>query len=147
MRSPVMMRRVRVTVASTVNGPNTTSGNQSGHRPARHPTTPNAAARKPSGMDPASPMNTRAGGKLDNRNAAAAPQTASAAAASNGCVPAAATAYAPNPINAMPPASPSEPSMKLNKLVIQATVIASANTNTSGSSGRSSQTNASAQAR
>src|SRR5262245_19359929 len=97
-----------------MNGENTSTGNQSGQWPARQPRIPSAAARKPIGIEPASPMKTLAGGKLNTRNAAAAAAML-AATTTNTASPAshAASAYAPKPNKAMPPASPSEPSMKL----------------------------------
>src|SRR6185437_568636 len=79
-------------------------------------------------MDPASPKKTRAGGKFHARNPALADAIAAEESASEDA-PAfhAASAYAPNPITAMPPARPSEPSMKLKRFVIHAM----ANTTTS----------------
>ena len=55
-------------VASATNGRNTSSGNHAGQVPARQPPSPNAAARKPSGTAPTSPMNIRAGGMFTARN-------------------------------------------------------------------------------
>src|SRR6185312_16502488 len=115
------MRRSNVADASTMKGEKTSSGNHAGQAPAANPAQPSAPARNPSGIEPTSPRNTRAGGKLYARKPAAADAIARLAAATAGA-PArpAATAYAENPIIAMPPASPSAPSMKLKRFVIQA---------------------------
>jgi len=43
-------------------------GNHQGHAASATPANPSAPARKPSGIEPASPMNTRAGGKFHARN-------------------------------------------------------------------------------
>src|SRR4030042_1060865 len=98
------------------------SGTSNGHTCCIAPAMPNDAARNPSGIDPASPMNTRAGGKLKRRNARADAAIAAQNAASPGASPSiAASASAPKPIAAMPPANPSVPSMKLYRVVIQTT--------------------------
>src|SRR5258705_1509206 len=95
-------------------GAKTAAGNQSGQSPSRQPERDKAAARNPIGTDPASPMKSRAGGKLNGRNAAPAAATMahSIRRASSPLI------HAPAPRNAkpttvMPPASPSEPSLKL----------------------------------
>ena len=46
-------------LASTIKGENTNSGNHTAQLPCCQPHTPIAAARKPSGMEPESPMNRR----------------------------------------------------------------------------------------
>src|SRR5437773_11059280 len=56
-------------------GAKTAAGNQNGQSPSRQPERDRTAARKPSGTDPASPMKTRAGGKLNGRNATPAAAT------------------------------------------------------------------------
>src|SRR4030095_15615781 len=101
-------------------GANTTKGNHSGQSFCSQPETPNAPARKPKGIDPASPMKILAGGKLNKRKAAEAAAIDHASRA-NSLLPAsqAASPYVPKPMTAMPPASPSEPSMKLYRFVIQ----------------------------
>src|SRR5438876_9831964 len=95
-------------------GANTAPGNQSGQSPSRQPDTDKRAARKPIGTEPASPMKSRAGGKLNGRNAAPAAATMahSISRASSPLI------QAPVPRNekpntVIPPASPSEPSIKL----------------------------------
>src|SRR6266704_2115349 len=95
-------------------GEKTTAGNQSGQSPSRHPARDKAAVRKPIGTEPASPMKSRAGGKLKSRNAAPAAATM-AQPISKASSP---LIQAPIPRNekpnaVIPPASPSEPSMKL----------------------------------
>ena len=65
-------RRASVTLASTMNGENTSTGNHQVQSCCSQPIRPSAAARKPSGTEPASPMKMRAGWKLNTRNAAAA---------------------------------------------------------------------------
>src|SRR5260370_41315457 len=95
-------------------GAKTAAGNQSGQSPSRQPESDRAAARKPIGMEPASPMKSRAGGKLNGGNAAPAAATMahSISRASSPLI------QAPTPRNAkpatvMPPASPAEPSVEV----------------------------------
>src|SRR5437868_15374301 len=95
-------------------GENTRIGNARAQAPVSVPSRHIPAARKPSGTEPASPRNTRAGGKFHARKPADAEAIAAQANASGHWrAAAAATASAPNPIHAIPPARPSEPSMKL----------------------------------
>src|SRR5207247_5669745 len=100
-------------------GANTAAGNHRGQSPSRQPERDRTAPRKPIGMDPASPMKTRAGGKLNGRNAAPAAATMahSISRASSPLIQAPAPRNA-NPATVMPPESPSEPSMKLQRLII-----------------------------
>src|ERR1041384_69894 len=95
-------------------GANTAPGNQSGQSRAPQHDRDKRAARKPIGTDQASPMKSRAGGKLNGRNAAPAAATMahSISRASSPLIQAPAPRNA-KPATVMPPASPSEPSMKL----------------------------------
>lgn len=67
------MRFKSVTVASTINGENTSNGNHQGQIFVEMPYRPSVAARNPSGIEPASPIKTLAGEKLKNRKPSAAP--------------------------------------------------------------------------
>src|SRR5262245_10069610 len=119
MRSREITRLARVSVASTMKGENTATGNHQGQSPSRQPASDKAAARNPIGTEPASPMKSRAGGKLKSRNAAPAAATIAHSAASAASPPTQAPAPRhENPITVIPPASPSEPSMKLYRLVV-----------------------------
>src|SRR5882724_878186 len=95
-------------------GEKTATGNQNGQSPSRQPERDKTAARKPIGTDPASPMKSRAGGKLKRRNTApeAATMAHSISRASSPLIQAPAPRNM-KPVTVMPPASPSEPSMKL----------------------------------
>jgi len=53
---------------SIMNGEKTTNGNHNGHKSLYQPIMPKDPHRKPSGIDPVSPMNILAGGKLKNKN-------------------------------------------------------------------------------
>ena len=110
-----------------MSGRNTSSGNHAGQRPHHTPAMPKTPARNPSGTDPTSPMNVRAGGALTRRNGRMAPQSAKK---SPGGPPASAVAapQAANPHMAAVAASPSLPSMKLNRFADQTIVSASAPT-------------------
>src|SRR5258708_34735533 len=95
-------------------GAKTAAGNQSGQSPSRQPERDKTAARKPIGTDPASPMKSRTGGKLNGRNAAPAAATM-AHSISKGSSP---LIHAPaprdaNPVTVIAAASPSEPSTTL----------------------------------
>src|SRR4051812_41465797 len=100
-----------------MNGEKTNTGNHGGHTWCAMPIHPMAAARKPSGIDPASPMKRRAGGKFSRRKPTDADDTTAAHQPNGGSTFHQAQAKAPKPIAAMPPASPSAPSMKLKRLV------------------------------
>src|SRR5260221_7446882 len=114
MRSRAPARLSKVTVAATIKGEKTTAGNHSGQFPSRHPERDSTDARKPIGTDPASPMKSRAGEKLKRRNAAPAAATM-AQSMSSASSPLIQDPMPRNekPITVIPPASPSEPSMKL----------------------------------
>ena len=107
-----------VTVASTIKGENTSGGNHQGHAFCKLPIKPKAPARKPMGIEPASPMKTRAGAKLKKRKLRAAPDTTML---ENAMLLAplalAAIAYPIKPIAVMPPDTPSAPSMKLYRFI------------------------------
>ncbi len=59
-----------------MNGRKTSAGNHAGHVPSATSATPNAAARKPSGTAPTSPMMIRDGGRLTAKNGAVAAASA-----------------------------------------------------------------------
>ena len=52
---------------SIINGEKTINGNHNGHNSLYQPIIPKAQHRKPNGIDPVSPMNILAGGKLKNK--------------------------------------------------------------------------------
>src|SRR5712664_204960 len=118
-------------------GAKTAAGNQRGQSPSRQPERDKAAARKPIGTEPASPMKSRAGGKLNGRNAAPAAATMahSISKASSPLIQAPAARNV-KPVTVMPPASPSEPSMKLYRFVIHKMPITIRTSEGSATAGR-----------
>src|SRR5438552_2912116 len=119
MRSPEKSRLTSVAVASTINGRNTSGGNQAGHQSACQPSVPRIAARKPIGTAPTSPRKARAGGQLTIMKGTVAAATASMKAGAADSTRHATIEYAVNPTKVIAAARPSLPSMKLYRFAIQ----------------------------
>src|SRR6202022_594652 len=115
------------TLASAINGKKTSSGNHPGHAPPYQPLMPKVAAINPKGTAPTSPMKSLAGGKFITRQGAIAAPSAQKIGASPAPAIDPAIAYAPKPINAIATASPSLPSMKLNRFAIHTIATTAAN--------------------